>query len=129
MLFISRLVEVGERWAAVEADILPDAPYLLDDGRVDEATYIEMMAQAAAGAHAFRTFRQRDGVRKGALIGVKKLVIAGTARAGDCLRIEVRKILQIDDFGVVEGQVFNRNRLIASATIKVYHHELTTEGK
>jgi len=126
MLFISRLLEVGERWAAVDADIPPDAPYLLDDGRVDDAIYIEMMAQAAAGTHAFRTFRQRDGVRKGALIGVKKLVITGTARAGDCLRIEVRKILQIDDFGVIEGFVMNRNELIASATLKVYHHALET---
>jgi radical SAM protein with 4Fe4S-binding SPASM domain len=126
MLVISRLLEVGERWAAAEAAVPLDAPYLLDDGRVDEAVYIEMIAQAAAGTHAFRTFRQRDSVRKGALIGVKKLVISGTARAGDCLRIEVRKIILFNDFGVIEGRVSNRNQLIASATLKVYHNVLET---
>lgn len=126
MLVISRLLEVGERWAAVEADVAPDAPYLLDDGRVDETIYLEMMAQSAAGMHAFRTFRQCGGAHKGALIGVRKLAIAGTARVGDCLRIEVRKILQIDDFFVVEGRVFNRNREIASASFKVYQHALKT---
>ncbi len=124
MLLISRLVEVGERSATVEADIGADNIFVEADGRLGEPAYVEIVAQAIAAQHGFRTMGREGGSGDGFLIGVKDFEITGTARAGDRLRVHVRKLGKFGEFGLVHGTVQNGEATIAQGEIKIWQKGL-----
>lgn len=123
MLLVSRLVEIGERSATVEADISSDNIFIESDGRLGEPAYVEIVAQAIAAQHGFRTMG-RAGQDDGFLIGVKDFAVTGSARVGDRLRVNVRKTGKFGDFGIVRGEVLNGEALIAHGEVKIWQKGL-----
>ena len=123
MRMVTSLLKVGERMAIVEALVTPDFPFLSEDGFVEEAACLELIAQAAAAHEGFR--HRRGAVPMGYLLGASKVKIEGRARIGDVLTIHVHKEAKIEDFGIIKGTVLNAGGCIAHGSIKVYR---TTQG-
>ena len=65
-------------------------------------------------------------VKKGFLVGIRKIHFKDRAFAGDRLQITVSTVGAIEGFVVVEGEVLREGKVIASGTIKLW---ITEDGK
>lgn len=121
---VDRLLSVGERVAAVETTVRPDNPFVNEDGSLDEAAYLELIAQAAAAMNGFRATRRRESKEgpEGYLLGARNVEVLGPAALGDTLTIRVFKATRFAGFGIVEGEVFRGDTLLARGEIKVWHN-------
>ncbi len=90
------------------------------DGKLDDASYPEIISQAIAAQEGFRKIGSRNPQQEGFLLGIKNLEIIGSARVGDTLRISVFKVAKYGDFGIIQGEVRNGDALIASGEVKVW---------
>jgi radical SAM protein with 4Fe4S-binding SPASM domain len=120
MLLIDRLLEVQERASLSEMIVRDDMIFVAKDGRLDEASYPEIISQAIAAQEGFRKIGSRGPHQEGFLLGIKNMVISGGARVGDTLRISVLKVAKYGDFGIIQGEVRNGDTLIASGEVKVW---------
>lgn len=121
MRLIDRLLSVGERVAVADVTIRPDNAFLAADGALTAEAYLELIAQAAAAMNGFRAINKDGNAHEGYLLGARQLDVIQTARVGDTLRIRVYKATRFGDFGIVEGQVFRGEDLLATGEIKVWH--------
>lgn len=126
MQVVDRLISVGERVAVVETTVRLDSPFVNEDGVLAQAIYLELIAQAAATMHGFRTVHQ-SGQTKGLLIGARNVDVRATAKVGDVLSTRVFKASRYGDFGVIEGQVFRGEELLACGEIKVWQSTQTAK--
>ena len=110
--------------ATVEADISGDNIFVEADGRLGEPAYVEIVAQAIAAQHGFRTMGREGQSDEGFLIGVKDFEITGRAKVGDRLRVHVRKLGKFGEFGIVHGTVQNGEATIAEGEIKIWQKGL-----
>ncbi len=120
MLLIDRLLEVKERESVSEMTVREDTIFVGRDGKLDDASYAEIISQALAAMEGFRKLGSHDPHQEGFLLGIKNLEIQGSARIGDTLRVAVFKIAKLGDFGIVRGEVRNGDRLIARGEVKVW---------
>jgi len=121
MRLIDTLISVGEREAVVELTIRKGWPLLNGGGLVDEAAYLEIMAQSTAAMNGFRS--NGNGEKKGFLLGARKLEILDSARVGDTLRVAVHKFAKLDSFGIVSSTISREDNVIARGEIKVWAPE------
>ena len=121
MRVADRLLEVAERSAVVEYVVPAEGPFIMADGRLDEAAYMELMAQAIAALNGFRTRGNGNGRRRGLLLGAENLEVLGDSRCGDRLSVSVFKYAKYGDFGVVKGTVTRGADVLARGEIKVWH--------
>ena len=122
MRVVDTLLRVGERTADVEVNISNDMLFLGTDGLVDEAAYLEFLAQAIAALNGFEQMGASEAQPEGFLLGVRRLEVFGKARLGDKLRVSVFKYGRYGDFGIVKGSVFRDDNLLARGEIKVWHN-------
>lgn len=123
MLLIDRLLEVKERASVSEMTVRGDMVFVDSNGKLDEASYPEIISQAIAAQEGFRKLGSRNPQQEGFLLGVKKLEILGQARVGDTLRISVYKAAKYGDFGIIDGAVYKDEELIARGEIKVWQSD------
>jgi radical SAM protein with 4Fe4S-binding SPASM domain len=123
MLLIDRLLEMKERASASEMTVRGDMIFVDTNGKLDNAAYPEIISQALAAMEGFRRLGNHDAQAEGFLLGVKKLEIFGTARVGDTLRIAVYKAVKYGDFGIVNGEVYKGDELIARGEVKVWQSD------
>ncbi|MFH0880406.1 MAG: radical SAM protein [Lentisphaerota bacterium] len=126
MRVVDRLLSVGERVAVVETTLQNDSPFARSDGSMDPSLYLELVAQAAAVMNGFKPTRL-PGQVKGYLIGARNLEARGMARVGDTLTIRVFKATRYGAFGIIEGQIFRGDELLAQGEIKVWHTSGTAQ--
>ncbi len=125
---VDRIIAVGERSARTEFVVRSDSLFVDESGRLDEAAYIEMIAQSFAASHGFHLSADEQSLHRGMLLGVKDLRIEGTAHAGDRLFVDVKKVARFGDFGVVEGTVSHEDgRFLASGELKVWRPSVEAE--
>jgi radical SAM protein with 4Fe4S-binding SPASM domain len=118
---IDRLTAVGERTADVDATVPVNSLWTDGSGVLDELAYIEMIAQAFAASHGFHRWAHETADQQGLLLGIKDLRIESEARAGERLRISLRKVARFGDFGLVEGDIRHEDgSLVASGQLKVW---------
>ncbi|MDZ4199015.1 MAG: radical SAM protein [Kiritimatiellia bacterium] len=127
MRMVNRILSVGERSAEIESVLDAGNPFLDANGALEPAAFLEVIAQAAAAHHGFRS-RNLPGRPEGFLLGAKALKISGQARVGDRLRVAVFKEARLGAFGVIRGEVFLKNQRIAEGEIKVFHKEAVVES-
>jgi len=120
MLQIDRLIEMKERASVSEMTVKADSIFMNGSGTLDEASYPEIISQAIAAQEGFRKLGSRDSQPEGFLLGIKKLEVLGSSRAGDTLRISVVKTAKYGDFGIVHGEVRRGSELVARGEVKVY---------
>jgi radical SAM protein with 4Fe4S-binding SPASM domain len=120
MLLIDRLLEIQERASLSEMIVRADMIFVGKDGKLDDASFPEIISQAIAAQEGFRKLGSRDPRQEGFLLGVKNLEISGSARVGDTLRISVFKVAKYGDFGIIQGEVRNGDTVIARGEVKVF---------
>ena len=125
MRIVHKLVSVGERVSVSEILVEKDTIFVTEDGRLDGAYYPEIISQAIAAQSGFKNLRNGNGNggAKGFLLGVKNLEILGSAYTGDSLRVCVHKVAKYGEFGVIKGEIFRGEELIARGEIKVWHED------
>ena len=123
---IDRLVGVGDREAQAEYVVPHDSPFVCADGRLDETAYVEMIAQALAAWHTFHLTKDEKPMHRGLLLAVNDLNIAQQVRAGEALRIHVRKVVRYGMFGVAEGTIRKQDgSLVAQSEMKIWQSSLS----
>jgi len=122
MRVVDTLVRVAERSADISVRVLEGMPFVGEEGTVDDAIYLEMMAQSIAALNGFKQMGMSGSAPEGFLLGAKKLEILGKARVGDTLHISVYKYARYGDFGIVKGTVSRDNHVLARGEITVWHN-------
>ena len=120
MRLVDRLIKVGERTAEVETTVRHDMPFVNDDGFLDEAAYLEIIAQATAAMIGFEEYGRSNKKPEGFLLGTKKLEVLERARVGDVLTVSVFKYAKYGDFGVIKGSVCRGADVLAQGEVKVF---------
>lgn len=121
MRIIDTLVKVAERTADVTVTLSRDMPFIDESGLLDEAAYLEMIAQAIAALNGFKHMGTCKPVPEGFLLGAKKLEILGRAHVGDTLKISVHKYAKYGGFGIIKGTVSRDSDVLARGEIKIWH--------
>ena len=95
MQAIDQLVEIGEHEVETRVVVPATSAMVGKGGALEEAFYVEMIAQSLAASIEFQNVR-RHAPRKGMLLSVRNLAVHEVARAGDALVIRIRKVLMND---------------------------------
>jgi radical SAM protein with 4Fe4S-binding SPASM domain len=123
MLLIDRLLEINERSSVSEITVRDDMIFVDQNGHLDDASYPEIISQAVAAQEGFRRFGGRNPLIEGFLLGIKNLEILGNSFVGDTLRISLYKKAKFGDFGILNGEVYKADELIARGEIKVWQSD------
>ena len=123
MLLIDRLLEVKERASVSEMTVRDDMIFVDENGHLDDASYPEIISQAVAAQEGFRRYGGRSPLIEGFLLGIKNLEILGNSSVGDTLRISLYKKAKFGDFGILAGEVYKADELIARGEIKVWQSD------
>jgi len=121
MKVIDTLISVSERCADVSVMIQKDMLFVGEDGIVDGAVYLEMMAQSIAALNGFKQIGISEPAPEGFLLGAKNFKILKQSRVGDKLTISVYKYARYGDFGVIKGTISRNDDVLARGEIKVWH--------
>ncbi|MBW2742637.1 MAG: hypothetical protein JRE64_28365, partial [Deltaproteobacteria bacterium] len=93
-----------------------------EDGIVDDAIYLEMMAQSIAALNGFKQLGISESAPEGFLLGAKNFKILKQSRVGDKLTLSVYKYARYGDFGVIKGTISRDKEMLAQGEIKVWHN-------
>jgi radical SAM protein with 4Fe4S-binding SPASM domain len=122
MRLVDRLMKVGERIVEVETTISPNMPFIDENGFLEEAAYLEIIAQATAAMGGFEQYGSSDKKLEGFLLGVKQFEVLGRSRVGDVLTISVFKYAKYGDFALVQGSICRGSDVLARGEIKTWHN-------
>lgn len=117
---VDRLLEFNGQSGLLESLVLPDNVLVGDDGSLDQLAMVELMAQSYAAVRGYEDLSQGKPVKKGYLVGVRKIQFKGRSFQGDRLHISVTASAAIGEFVVVQGEVFREGELIASGSLKLW---------
>lgn len=120
MLLVDKLLTIRERRAEVESVVHDENPFLNDQGTMDNAAFMEIMAQSIAALNGYQ-LRHKTASSLGFLMGARNIRVYGSARIGDRLVTSVYKEHKLDDIGVIKGAVYKDGECLAEGEIKVYH--------
>ena len=123
MLLIDKLIEIKERSSVSEMEISDDMIFIGEKGILDRESYAEIISQAIAAQDGFKHFGNNRTRSEGLLLGIKNLEVFGDARVGDKLSIHVYKVAKYGDFGIIQGEVFKGNDVIARGEIKLWQND------
>ncbi|MEW5803323.1 MAG: radical SAM protein [bacterium] len=128
MRVIDTLDEIAEGSVKVSVTIQEGMPFVDEQGMVDEAIYLEMMAQAVAAQKGFKYMGIAQSAPEGFLLGAKNLEISGSASVGDILTISMTRFVQFGDFALVRGTVSRNSQVLAKGEIKVWQNSVQGES-
>jgi predicted hotdog family 3-hydroxylacyl-ACP dehydratase len=120
MRLVDTLISYGDAAGVIEARPVADCILVDADGTLDEAAFVELLAQGYAVIKGYDDQLQGKEVSEGYLVGVKKLRVTGRARAGERLLIRIRTVGTFEGFAVAEGKIECAAETIASGTIKLW---------
>ncbi len=119
MCVVDDLVSVVNKIAETTAVIKKGNPFAREDGTVEEAIFVEMIAQSIAAGSGYELTEEQRSTQQGYLLGIKNMKIMGTAHVGNTLRVKAFRTAQFGDFGIIEGTVSRGDEVLASGEIKV----------
>ncbi len=128
MLVLDRLLEVRERKSIAELKISEDSIFVTEDGFLNEVSYPEIFSQAIAAQKGFKNMGNGGSKREGLLLGIKNLEILDRAGVGDTLQVSVFKAAKFGGFGIIKGEIFKGEDLIARGEIKIWHNDKENGG-
>lgn len=126
MLLVERVVAVEDDGGEAEARFGRDSLFVRSDGMVDEAVHFELVAQTFAACAVVRRALANVGgePETGYLASLRSLAVHGRVRAESTLRIRAKTASRVEDFFVVDGEVSQDGRLLASCQLTI----LTPKG-
>ncbi len=119
MRIIDTVSDVGERWGEMAVTVTGEMPFLGEDGVLDEAAYMEMMAQSVAALNGFRQIASSERLIDGLLLGARDIEVLGPAHIGDTLKITVRETTRYGNFSFMKGAVSRNGEVLARGEIKI----------
>jgi predicted hotdog family 3-hydroxylacyl-ACP dehydratase len=120
MRLVDTLLSVHEGGGVTES-VLPPTSMMADgEGRLDEVTFMEMIAQSYAAFKGYMDRVEGKPAGEGFLVGVRRLEVTGRAYAGDRLLTSIRTGASFGGFAVVEGSVTRGDETVASGIIKLW---------
>ena len=122
MRVIDKLEKVTERAGEVSVIISNNMLFVCEDGILDEAAYLELIAQAGAALTGFKKLGVSNGATDGLLLGANKLQIFGRAEIGDALTISVFKYARYGYFSILKGSVLRGDELLARGEVKFWEN-------
>lgn len=120
MRLVDTLISYEEVGGLVETTIPADCILADPDGALDEAAFIELLAQSYAVIKGYDDTLHGKDISEGYLVGVRKMRITGRANAGDKLLIRIRTVGCFEGFAVAEGEIVCAEETIASGSIKLW---------
>ncbi len=120
MRLVDSLVSFGDSSGVVEANISYDCILVDVDGALDEAAFIELLAQSYAVIKGYDDTLLGKEISEGYLVGIKKMHVIGRAYAGDQLFINIRTVGRFEGFAVAEGEIVRGKETVAVGTIKLW---------
>ncbi len=127
MRVVDSLLSIGERSAETIVEVRPDSPFVGADGTLDEAMYVEMVAQSMAAFNGFKN-RGRGSPPRGYLLGAGDFRVHGAAAVGDVLSVAVHKTARFGEFGIIHGTVRRGETVLAEGDLKIWHAAETEEA-
>ncbi|VAX36105.1 Radical SAM domain heme biosynthesis protein [hydrothermal vent metagenome] len=129
MRVIDSLDIVSDRKAEASVVISKDMFFVREDGVLESAVYIEMIAQTIAAHNGFKKMGMDGFKPEGFLLGAKKVEIMGEARVGDKLNIVITKEARFGNFAIVEGVISKQGAVIARGETKIWHNTQEEQEK
>lgn len=120
MRLVDRLLSCDDKSGVVETRIPGPHPLVSATGELEPVILVELIAQGYAVFRGYLDRRAGLGVRRGLLVGVKKIECLGAVYADQALRIKTTTVAELDDFAVAEGEVWCGEELLAHGEIKVW---------
>jgi predicted hotdog family 3-hydroxylacyl-ACP dehydratase len=117
---IDRLLSFDGLQGVVESVIPPESLYIKDDGSIEQAALVELIAQSFAAVKGYANLQEEKPVVKGFLVGAKGFVFHETAHRGDRLLVFVSKTGETDDFILAEGRITRGDEVLATGNIMVW---------
>jgi histidine ammonia-lyase len=120
MRLVQRLRWVEDSCAEGETTLSVGDVGVDQDGRVEAAALVELVAQTYAAAQGYQDQRSGKPANLGYLVGVSDFRIDRLPSAGQRLLIKIKSSSAFEDFYLVEGQVLCDNCVVAGGTLKVW---------
>ncbi|MDD2703056.1 MAG: radical SAM protein [Candidatus Omnitrophica bacterium] len=129
MRIVQTLEKIGERSAEITVEVKNGMPFVDDKGMLDEAAFLEMIAQATAAMGGFKQYGAGNKKPEGFLLGARRFQVFSPARVGDVLKVSVFKEAKYGDFGIIKGSVRGNGRVLAQGEIKIWHNMAEEETR
>lgn len=130
MRTIDTLVEIIERYSTTKWTIPANSPLVNAQGRLDDAAYIECIAQSFAASHGYHLSPEEREHHRGLLLGVKNYKIYLDAHAGQTITIITHRYGRFANFGIVHGKVYHHDgSLIAEGEVKIWRPPSNEESE
>jgi len=126
MQVVEALQTFDGKGGTVSARVVRENPLLEEGGALAEVGLLELLAQAYAAVQGYADSLSGEPVRRGFLVGVRKITFLRQAHLGDALIIRVRVVARLENFAIVEGTVLKGEKPLAEGTFKVWI--VPTEG-
>ncbi|MBF0118665.1 MAG: hypothetical protein HQK79_07495 [Desulfobacterales bacterium] len=120
MRLIKRLLSFEHGKGTAEAIIDDDNIFLDDAGYLNTTTLIELIAQTFAAIKCYDDLLCRRPLKRGFLVGIRKVQFMGKAIIGDILKINVKTRTTLGAFMAAYGEVIIRDEVIAKGEITVW---------
>ncbi|MBN1141356.1 MAG: hypothetical protein JXB25_06125 [Deltaproteobacteria bacterium] len=119
-----RLIEALESYdgvtGVVRARSGSDHPFREENGVLAEAALVELIAQSFAAVQGFADRQGGGAVRRGFLVGARRIGFYRRPRPEDELRVVVHAAASFESFAIVEGKVLSGEETLAEGNIKVW---------
>ncbi len=119
MLLLDKLCASSSDFMEGKTVIKPGNIFISSRG-LDAACFVELLAQLAAAGDGYESTKAGKPVRSGFLAGVNDFMVMGKAVAGDELDLKLRKGMQLNNFTIVEGDVYRGKDLLAKGNLKLF---------
>lgn len=126
MLLVSQLLACDSDASEAIARLPAECPLAREDGEIEPAALIELMAQTCAAAQGYRGLQQEQPPRVGYLVGITKTELSGSLHAGETCRVLAKVIGVLGPFAVTEATVVRDGQVIAKGTIKTWERNSDT---
>jgi predicted hotdog family 3-hydroxylacyl-ACP dehydratase len=120
LCLVDRLLAYDGQQGVVESTLLPGSIGLRDDGSIEQAAMMEMIAQSFATVNGYTDLLEGKPVQKGFLVGVKRFAFLGTAYVNERLLIYTQKTGEMDEFILAEGRVTRGEEELVSGNIMIW---------
>jgi predicted hotdog family 3-hydroxylacyl-ACP dehydratase len=120
LCLIDHLLAYDGVQGVVESTLLPGSICLREDGSLEQAALVELVAQSFAAVKGYGDLQEGKTFPKGFLVGVKQFTFQGTALANDRLLITITRTGETDEFALAEGRVTCGEKVLAFGNVMVW---------
>ena len=120
MKMLDTLLKIGDKTAEAELTVKPDNMFVDENGILSETVYLEFLAQTVAALNGFYALENGQKSEMGFIIGTKNIKNYGIVHVGDKLTVKIEKTVDLGDFGVVNGEIYCKDAIVAEGEIKIW---------